>query len=146
MATIILNVSIYLLLSNNVKWIKFSIEIFFRFCWLVFKCVYGRLKNFNSILEDLHRTQMQWTIWDTDLRDAVRLQVAEVLLPAYRSFIKRYRWIHPFFFPIIICLKWKKWLITSNCLFWVCNIVLCLIFVYFCFIVFVLCFWNTVLY
>jgi exocyst complex protein 7 len=56
----------------------------------VFKCVYGRLKNFNSILEDLHRTQMQWTIWDTDLRDAVRLQVAEVLLPAYRSFIKRY--------------------------------------------------------
>lgn len=90
MATIILNVSIYLLLSNNVKWIKFSIEIFFRFCWLVFKCVYGRLKNFNSILEDLHRTQMQWTIWDTDLRDAVRLQVAEVLLPAYRSFIKRY--------------------------------------------------------
>jgi exocyst complex protein 7 len=57
----------------------------------VFKRVYGRLKNFNSILEDLHRTQMQWTIWDTDLRDAMRLQVAEVLLPAYRSFIKRYR-------------------------------------------------------
>ncbi|KAH8947476.1 hypothetical protein BDL97_11G043000 [Sphagnum fallax] len=49
-----------------------------------------RLKNFNSILEDLHRTQMQWTVWDTDLRDAMRLQVAEVLLPAYRSFIKRY--------------------------------------------------------
>jgi exocyst complex protein 7 len=57
----------------------------------VFKRVYGRLKNFNSILEDLHRTQTQWTIWDTDLRDAMQLQVAEVLLPAYRSFIKRYR-------------------------------------------------------
>jgi exocyst complex protein 7 len=64
-----------------------------------------RLKNFNSILEDLHRTQMQWTVWDTDLRDAMRLQVAEVLLPAYRSFIKRYRSIHPLSFPIIICLK-----------------------------------------
>ncbi|KAG6555779.1 hypothetical protein Mapa_003020 [Marchantia paleacea] len=50
-----------------------------------------RFKQFNTIFEELHIRQSQWTIPDPELRDAVRLQVAEVLLPAYRSFLKRYR-------------------------------------------------------
>eukprot|EP00850_Spirogloea_muscicola_P022306 SM000287S10628 [mRNA] locus=s287:5699:8311:- [translate_table: standard] len=49
-----------------------------------------RFKNFNLAFEELHRAQCQWTIPDTELREAVRLAVAEVLLPAYRSFLKRY--------------------------------------------------------
>ncbi|OAE20412.1 hypothetical protein AXG93_4905s1120 [Marchantia polymorpha subsp. ruderalis] len=49
-----------------------------------------RFKQFNTIFEELHIRQSQWTIADPELRDAVRLQVAEVLLPAYRSFLKRY--------------------------------------------------------
>ncbi|EFJ09561.1 hypothetical protein SELMODRAFT_184479 [Selaginella moellendorffii] len=49
-----------------------------------------RFKNFNILFEELHQRQSQWTIPDAELRDAVRLAVAEVLLPAYRSFIKRY--------------------------------------------------------
>lgn len=50
-----------------------------------------RFKNFSLLLEELYNRQTQWTIPDTELREAVRLAVAEVLLPAYRSFIKRYR-------------------------------------------------------
>ncbi|KAL3698862.1 hypothetical protein R1sor_012938 [Riccia sorocarpa] len=49
-----------------------------------------RFKQFNTIFEDLHIRQSQWTIPDPELREAVRLQVAEVLLPAYRAFLKRY--------------------------------------------------------
>lgn len=49
-----------------------------------------RFKNFSLLLEELYNRQSQWTIPDTELREAVRLAVAEVLLPAYRSFIKRY--------------------------------------------------------
>ncbi|CAM6096008.1 unnamed protein product [Calypogeia fissa] len=49
-----------------------------------------RFKNFNLVFEDLHLRQSQWTIPDPELRDAVRLAVEEVLLPAYRSFLKRY--------------------------------------------------------
>jgi len=49
-----------------------------------------RLKGFSLTFEDLYQRQTQWTIPDNDLRDAVRLQVQEVVLPAYRSFIKRH--------------------------------------------------------
>lgn len=54
---------------------------------------YYRFKNFSLLLEELYNRQTQWTIPDTELREAVRLAVAEVLLPAYRSFIKRYRYL-----------------------------------------------------
>ena len=43
--------------------------------------------------EELHQRQSQWTVPDTELRESLRLAVAEVLLPAYRSFIKRFGWV-----------------------------------------------------
>ncbi|KAL7107925.1 hypothetical protein ACP275_06G084100 [Erythranthe tilingii] len=49
-----------------------------------------RLKTFNIQFEDLHQRQSQWTVPDTELRESLRLAVAEVMLPAYRSFIKRF--------------------------------------------------------
>lgn len=49
-----------------------------------------RFKAFNTSFEELYASQTQWVIPDPELREAVRLQVAEVLLPAYRSFLKRY--------------------------------------------------------
>ncbi|KAL9225021.1 hypothetical protein vseg_000993 [Gypsophila vaccaria] len=49
-----------------------------------------RLKTFNVQFEELHQRQSQWTVPDTELRESLRLAVAEVLLPAYRSFIKRF--------------------------------------------------------
>ncbi|ONI21528.1 hypothetical protein PRUPE_2G071900 [Prunus persica] len=52
--------------------------------------VKDRFKTFNMQFEDLHQKQSQWTVPDTELRESLRLAVAEVLLPAYRSFIKRY--------------------------------------------------------
>ncbi|KAL6130245.1 hypothetical protein ACLB2K_068626 [Fragaria x ananassa] len=52
--------------------------------------VKDRFKAFNMQFEELHQKQSQWTVPDTELRESLRLAVAEVLLPAYRSFIKRY--------------------------------------------------------
>ncbi|XAR53529.1 hypothetical protein NMG60_11022119 [Bertholletia excelsa] len=52
--------------------------------------VKDRLKIFNIQFEELHQRQSQWTVPDTELRESLRLAVAEVLLPAYRSFIKRF--------------------------------------------------------
>ncbi|GMH13256.1 hypothetical protein Nepgr_015097 [Nepenthes gracilis] len=49
-----------------------------------------RLRLFNMQFEELHQRQSQWTVPDTELRESLRLAVAEVLLPAYRSFIKRF--------------------------------------------------------
>ncbi len=59
-------------------------------------CVSCRLKNFNLLFDELYQRQTQWTIPDNELREAVRLAVAEVLLPAYRSFVKRYRYVYFF--------------------------------------------------
>ncbi|KAM3281164.1 exocyst complex component EXO70A1 [Capsicum chacoense] len=52
--------------------------------------VKDRLKIFNVQFEELHQRQTQWAVPDTELRESLRLAVAEVLLPAYRSFIKRF--------------------------------------------------------
>uniref|UniRef100_A0A0D9XX37 Exocyst subunit Exo70 family protein n=1 Tax=Leersia perrieri TaxID=77586 RepID=A0A0D9XX37_9ORYZ len=49
-----------------------------------------RFKSFNMQFEELHSKQSQWTIPDQELRESLRLAVAEVLLPAYRSFVKRF--------------------------------------------------------
>ncbi|KDP22763.1 hypothetical protein JCGZ_01980 [Jatropha curcas] len=52
--------------------------------------VKDRFKIFNAQFEELHQKQSQWTVPDTELRESLRLAVAEVLLPAYRSFVKRF--------------------------------------------------------
>eukprot|EP01018_Ginkgo_biloba_P012251 Gb_18937 [translate_table: standard] len=49
-----------------------------------------RFKAFNIQFEELHQRQTQWTVPDSELRESLRLAVAEVLLPAYRSFLKRF--------------------------------------------------------
>ncbi|CAN4090192.1 unnamed protein product [Withania somnifera] len=50
--------------------------------------VKDRFKAFNMQFEELHQRHTQWAVPDTELRVSLRLAVAEVLLPAYRSFIK----------------------------------------------------------
>jgi exocyst complex protein 7 len=52
-----------------------------------------RFKSFNTQFEELHAKQSQWIVPDQELRESLRLAVAEVLLPAYRSFIKRFGYI-----------------------------------------------------
>uniref|UniRef100_A0A1D1ZKH1 Exocyst subunit Exo70 family protein n=1 Tax=Anthurium amnicola TaxID=1678845 RepID=A0A1D1ZKH1_9ARAE len=49
-----------------------------------------RFKSFNMQFEELHQRQSQWTVPDLELRESLRLSIAEVLLPAYRNFIKRF--------------------------------------------------------
>ncbi|XP_058209821.1 exocyst complex component EXO70A1 isoform X2 [Rhododendron vialii] len=49
-----------------------------------------RFKTFNIQFEELHQRQSQWSVPDSELRESLRLAVAEVLLPAFRSFIRRF--------------------------------------------------------
>lgn len=49
-----------------------------------------RFKIFNQCFEELYQKQTQWIVPDVELRESLRLAVAEVLLPAYRSYIKRF--------------------------------------------------------
>lgn len=50
----------------------------------------NRFKSFNVQFEELHQRQSQWTVPDQELRESLRLAVGEVLVPAYRSFLKRF--------------------------------------------------------
>ncbi|XP_024392650.1 exocyst complex component EXO70A1 [Physcomitrium patens] len=49
-----------------------------------------RFKNFNTIFDEVHRTQSQWVVVDPDLRDELRIFIANKILPAYRAFLGRY--------------------------------------------------------
>lgn len=50
-----------------------------------------RFKSFNAMFEEVHRTQATWLIPDNQLREELRISISEKLLPAYRSFLGRFR-------------------------------------------------------
>ncbi|MCO5612605.1 hypothetical protein L7F22_066873 [Adiantum nelumboides] len=50
-----------------------------------------RYKTFNSCFEELLCTQSAWIVPDPQLREELRLSIAEKLIPAYRSFSSRYQ-------------------------------------------------------
>ncbi|KAE9615292.1 hypothetical protein Lal_00048170 [Lupinus albus] len=50
-----------------------------------------RFKSFNAMFEEVHRTQCVWLIPDSQLREELRISISEKLIPAYRSFLGRFR-------------------------------------------------------
>ncbi|XP_062196323.1 exocyst complex component EXO70B1-like [Phragmites australis] len=50
-----------------------------------------RFKSFNVVFEEAHRVQSGWCVPDNQLREELRISIAEKLLPAYRSFLGRFR-------------------------------------------------------
>ncbi|KAL6907793.1 hypothetical protein ACP4OV_001963 [Aristida adscensionis] len=50
-----------------------------------------RFRSFNAAFEDARRVQSGWCVPDHQLRNELRLSIAEKLLPAYRSFLGRFR-------------------------------------------------------
>ncbi|CAK9179853.1 unnamed protein product [Ilex paraguariensis] len=50
-----------------------------------------RFKSFNAMFEEVHKTQAVWLIPDTQLREELRISISELLIPAYRSFLGRFR-------------------------------------------------------
>lgn len=50
-----------------------------------------RFKSFNAMFEEVHRTQATWLVPDTQLREELRISISEKLIPAYRSFLGRFR-------------------------------------------------------
>ncbi|XP_044496305.1 exocyst complex component EXO70A1-like [Mangifera indica] len=50
-----------------------------------------RFKTFNAMFEEVHRTQAMWLVPDSQLREELRISISEKLIPAYRSFLGRFR-------------------------------------------------------
>ncbi|KAF8045085.1 hypothetical protein N665_5618s0001 [Sinapis alba] len=50
-----------------------------------------RFKAFNAMFEEVHRTQSTWSVPDAQLREELRISLSEHLIPAYRSFLGRFR-------------------------------------------------------
>ncbi|KAL8223605.1 hypothetical protein R6Q57_019080 [Mikania cordata] len=51
----------------------------------------ARFKSFNVLFDEVHRTQALWLVPDEQLREELRISVLEKLIPAYRSFLGRFR-------------------------------------------------------
>ncbi|XP_022987088.1 exocyst complex component EXO70B1-like [Cucurbita maxima] len=50
-----------------------------------------KFKNFNASFEEICRVQTAWKVSDTQLRDELIISVSEKVIPAYRSFLGRFR-------------------------------------------------------
>ncbi|KAI3467767.1 hypothetical protein Pfo_024430 [Paulownia fortunei] len=50
-----------------------------------------RFKIFTTIFEEIHRTQSTWVVSDEQLQSELRISVSAVVIPAYRSFVGRFR-------------------------------------------------------
>ncbi|KZV51480.1 exocyst complex component 7-like [Dorcoceras hygrometricum] len=50
-----------------------------------------RIKTFSTIFDEIHRTQSSWMVSDEQLQSELRVSISAVVIPAYRSFIGRFR-------------------------------------------------------
>ncbi|KAI4343619.1 hypothetical protein L6164_010950 [Bauhinia variegata] len=50
-----------------------------------------RFKNFNACFEEIYRNQTAWKVPDAQLREELRISISEKVIPAYRSFVGRFR-------------------------------------------------------
>eukprot|EP00210_Caulerpa_lentillifera_P004604 g4390.t1 len=50
-----------------------------------------RFRTFNSSLEDIHQTQMEWIIPDPGLKKSVRDRILESLIPVYKLFWEKFK-------------------------------------------------------
>ncbi|KAK5835666.1 exocyst complex component EXO70B1 [Gossypium arboreum] len=49
-----------------------------------------RFKSFNAKFEEIHRTQSSWVVSDKQMQSELRVSIAGVIIPAYRSFLGRF--------------------------------------------------------
>ncbi|WOH08871.1 hypothetical protein DCAR_0728322 [Daucus carota subsp. sativus] len=50
-----------------------------------------KFKNFNTMFDEIHKTQSTWIVSDEQLLSELRASISAVVTPAYRSFLGRYR-------------------------------------------------------
>lgn len=49
-----------------------------------------RFKSFNTMFDEIHKTQSNWVIADEQLQSELRVSISNMVIPAYRSFLGRY--------------------------------------------------------
>ncbi|KAI3731400.1 hypothetical protein L1987_62588 [Smallanthus sonchifolius] len=55
------------------------------------KVLKERFKNFNTMFDEIHKTQGPWVVSDEQLQSELRASISAVVIPAYRSFVGRYK-------------------------------------------------------
>lgn len=50
-----------------------------------------RFKSFSTIFDEIHRTQSTWVVSDEQLQSELQVSISAVIIPAYRSFLGRFR-------------------------------------------------------
>ncbi|GKU96209.1 hypothetical protein SLEP1_g9472 [Rubroshorea leprosula] len=50
-----------------------------------------RFKSFNSLFDEIHKTQSAWILSDEQLQSELRVSISSVVIPAYRSFLGRFK-------------------------------------------------------
>ncbi|KAA8532232.1 hypothetical protein F0562_032265 [Nyssa sinensis] len=50
-----------------------------------------RFKNFNTMFDEIYKTQATWVVSDDQLQSELRVSISAVVIPAYRSFLGRFR-------------------------------------------------------
>lgn len=49
-----------------------------------------KFKSFNSMFDEIHKTQSTWVVSDDQLQSELRVSISSVVIPAYRSFMGRF--------------------------------------------------------
>ncbi|EXB40344.1 Exocyst complex component 7 [Morus notabilis] len=50
-----------------------------------------RFKSFNAMFDEIHKTQSTWVVSDEQLQSELRVSISAVMIPAYRSFLGRFK-------------------------------------------------------
>lgn len=66
-----------------------------------------RFRSFNMQFEEVSQTQINWVVPDRELRDNLILSIAEILIPAYRDFLKRFGYVPISHYPLLFPTVWN---------------------------------------
>ncbi|XP_076960195.1 exocyst complex component EXO70C1-like [Bidens hawaiensis] len=55
------------------------------------KVLKEKFKNFNTMFDEIHKTQSPWVVSEEQLQSELRASISAVVIPAYRSFVGRYK-------------------------------------------------------
>ncbi|KAM7490451.1 hypothetical protein LguiA_033372 [Lonicera macranthoides] len=64
---------------------------FFSMCFSSRGNLRRRVRTFNATFEKIHSTQARWVVQHLELREELRLSIVEKMIPAYASFLERFK-------------------------------------------------------
>jgi hypothetical protein len=80
-------------LNSKIRRVVYFVVLFILFSWWSLFPIISRFRSFTMQFEEVCQTQINWVVPDRELRENLILAIAEIIIPAYREFLKSFGYL-----------------------------------------------------